>query len=200
LELGCGIGRYTFPLAERGMELTALDLSAPSLAYARHKADHLSIWWVEADIRDFRPPRSYAFIFVRGGVFDFLLTRPDQEAMLACVREHLADGGQFMFDVCDHPLSQMVNQLEEVDWFTLTHPNGRQIYVSGKDIYDYSRQIYTQICYERWDTPTGELVRPPWELTLRYSLPQEIETLLYYNGFKIVAQYADMALVKKHIL
>ena len=191
LELGCGIGRYTIPLAERGMDLTALDLSAPSLAYARQKAEHLPIQWVEADIRDFHLEQRYAFIFARGGVFDFLLTRSDQEAMLACVQEHLADGGQFMFDICDHSLSQMVNQLEEVDWFTLTHPNGRPIYVSGKDIYNYTQQTYTQICYERWDTPTGELVRSPWELTLRYSLPQEIETLLHYNGFKIVAQYAE---------
>ncbi|MFN2266467.1 MAG: methyltransferase domain-containing protein, partial [Anaerolineales bacterium] len=33
--MGCGIGRYTIPLAERGIDLTAVDLSAPSLAYAR---------------------------------------------------------------------------------------------------------------------------------------------------------------------
>jgi len=191
LELGCGIGRYTIPLAERGMKLTALDLSAPSLAYARQKAANLPIRWVEADIRDFHLKQRYAFIFARGGVYDFLLTRPDQEAMLDCVREHLADDGLFMFDVCHRSFNQMVNQLEEVEWFTVTHPNGRQIYVSGKDIYDYTQQTYTQICYERWDSPTGELVRPPWELTLRYSLPQEIETLLHYNGFKIAARYAE---------
>jgi SAM-dependent methyltransferase len=191
LELGCGIGRYTIPLAELGIDLTAIDLSAPSLAYARQKAGDLPIRWVEADIRDFKLHQRYDFIFARGGVFDFLLTLQDQEAMLACVQEHLVDGGQYMFDICHLPPSQMVNELDEVDWFSLTHPNGRQIYVSGKDIYDYSLQIRTQICYERWDSPDGELVRTPWELTLRYSFPQEIETLLHYNGFMIVAKYAD---------
>jgi SAM-dependent methyltransferase len=191
LELGCGIGRYTLPLAALGIDLTAVDLSAPSLAYARGKAGDLPIHWVEADIRDFHLDQRYAFIFARGGVFDFLLTRQDQEAMLACVREHLAEDGRFMFDVCHLPPSQMVNALEEVAWFTLTHPNGRQIYVSGIDIYDYSQQHRTQICYERWDEPAGELVRPPWKLTLRYSFPQEIEILLHYSGFKIVDKYAD---------
>ena len=97
----------------------------------------------------------------------------------------------FMFDVCHLPLNQMVDQPEEVEWFTLTHPNGRQIYVSGKDIYDYAQQHRIQICYERWDSPTGELVRAPWELKLRYTLPQDVETLLHYNGFKIVSKFAE---------
>ncbi|MCB0187439.1 MAG: class I SAM-dependent methyltransferase, partial [Caldilineaceae bacterium] len=36
LELGCGYGRITIPLAQRGVQdLTGLELSAPSLAYAR---------------------------------------------------------------------------------------------------------------------------------------------------------------------
>ena len=191
LELGCGIGRYSIPLAERGIDLTAVELSAPSLAYARQKANDLPIYWVEADVRDFHLNQHYALIFARGGVFEFMLTRQDQEAMLTCVREHLANGGKFMFDVCHLPLSQMVNDTEEVEWFTLTHPNGRQIYVSGQDIYDYSQQHRTQICYERWDEPDGKLVRTPWRLKLRYTLPQEIETLLHYNGFKIVSKYAE---------
>ena len=100
LELGCGIGRYTIPLAERGIDLTAVDLSAPSLAYARQKARDLPIRWVEADVRDFHLEQRYNFIFARGGIFDFLLTRQDQEAMLTCVKEHLTDDGKFMFDVC----------------------------------------------------------------------------------------------------
>lgn len=112
LELGCGIGRYTIPLAERGIDLTAVDLSAPSLAYARRKASHLAIRWVAADIRAFHLNQLYSFVFARCGVFDFMLTRQDQEAMLACVREHLADDSRFMFDVCHLPPSQMVNELE----------------------------------------------------------------------------------------
>ena len=54
LELGCGYGRITIPLAQHGVQdLTGLDLSAPSLAYARARADTLPIHWVEADVRDF---------------------------------------------------------------------------------------------------------------------------------------------------
>jgi SAM-dependent methyltransferase len=192
LELGCGYGRVTIPLAQRGItNITGLELSAPSLAYARARAGDLRIRWVEADVRNFELDMTYSLIFARGCIFDFMLTRVDQEAMLARVREHMTDRGQFMFDICERPPIRMVNELEEVEWFTITHPNGRQIYVSGTDRYDYANQLRMQTCYERWDEAAGELLRPPWTLTIRYSMPQEMETLLYYNGFKIVAKYAD---------
>ena len=54
LELGCGYGRITIPLAQRGItDLTGLELSAPSLAYARSKVGNLPICWVEEDVRNF---------------------------------------------------------------------------------------------------------------------------------------------------
>ncbi|MCP5097904.1 MAG: class I SAM-dependent methyltransferase [Chloroflexi bacterium] len=191
LELGCGYGRLTIPLAQRDIiNLTGLELSAPSLAYARTKAGDLPIRWVEADVRNFKLNKQYHLIFARGAVFGFMLTRTDQEAMLASVREHLDDNGQFMFDFYYRQPRHMVNVPEEVAWFDVSHPNGRQIFVSGTDHFDHAQQHHIQVCYERWDHPKGKLVRPPWELTLRYSTSQEVETLLHYNGFKIVSRYA----------
>ncbi len=191
LELGCGWGRATIPLAQRGVDITGVELSAPSLAYAQQQAGNLPIHWVEADIRDFHLGATYDLIFARGTVFQFMLTRLDQEAMLACVREHLRDGTRFMFDIWYFHPNRMVDKLEERAWYTLNHPNGRQIYVSGTDRFDHARQHSIQTCYERWDSPDGDLVRPSWELTLRYMMPMEMEAILHYNGFKIIAQYAD---------
>ncbi len=111
--------------------------------------------------------------------------------MLARVHEHLADGGRFMVDTCYRRPDQMIDVLEEVEWFTLTHPQGRQIYVSGAERFDHLRQLWIQTCFERWDDAAGELVRPPWELTLRYVPPLDMEALLHYNGFKILARYGE---------
>ncbi len=192
LELGCGYGRLTIPLAQRGIQdITGVELSAPSLAYAREKAGDLPIRWVEGDVRDFHLDRRFQLIFARGNVFDFMLMRTDQEAMLSSVREHLAEDGVFLFDISYLPPERMVSTTEEVEWFTLTHPNGRKIYVTGTDEFDFSKQQWTQTCYERWDQPGGELVRSPWALTLRYTMPQEMETFLHYNGFEILSKYAE---------
>ncbi|MCB0108955.1 MAG: hypothetical protein KDE53_23700, partial [Caldilineaceae bacterium] len=140
---------------------------------------------------DFHLDRQFPFIFARGCVFDFLLTRVDQEAMFACVHEHLADDGQFLFDVCGTRSDRMVEQPEPVPWYTVTHPNGRQIYASGTSHFDHINQLWIQRCYQHWDNAEGELMQPPWTLTLRYTMPVEIETLLHYNGFVIVERYGD---------
>jgi SAM-dependent methyltransferase len=192
LELGCGYGRITIPLAQRGVqELTGVELSAPSLAYAKVRTGNLPIHWVVADVRDFHLNQRYPFVFARGDVFNFMLTRTDQESMLACVREHMADGGQFLFDNMIMRPDQMVDEPEDTAWYTLTHPNGRQIHAFGRGWFDHIQQLYIQRGHEHWDSADGELMRPPWQLTLRYGMPQDLETLLHYNGFKVVARHSD---------
>jgi len=37
LELGCGTGRITIPIAERGIQVTGLDISDSMLAHAKKK-------------------------------------------------------------------------------------------------------------------------------------------------------------------
>lgn len=190
LELGCGYGRITIPLAERGIELVGVELCGPSIAAARQKGQHLPIQWVEGDARSFQLDRKFPFIFARGGVFDFMLTRTDQEAMLARVREHLATEGIFAFDLCYYRLSDMVNQ-DETEWYTLTDQQGRQICATGMQRYDYDRQLHFQRGWYRLNSADGEPIAEPWELTLRYNFPQDVETLLHYNGFQVIARYTD---------
>ena len=166
-------------------------MSAPSLAYARAKAGDLPIRWIEADVRSFQLNTTFALIFTRGDVINFMLTRADRDTMLSRVREHLDDDGSFMFDAYFPRPDERVDVLEPVDWYTLDHPNGRKVYAAGTDRYDHARQIHVQTCTERWDSPEGELVRPPWELSLRWFEPQELRALLHDNGFGIVDQYGD---------
>ena len=53
LELGCGTGRITIPLAQQEIDMTGLDIVPGMLARAREKAGDLPIEWIEADVRDF---------------------------------------------------------------------------------------------------------------------------------------------------
>lgn len=192
LELGCGYGRITIPLAQRGVQdLTGLDLSSSSIAAARAHSGDLPLQWVEADVRDFHLARRYALVFARGDVFNFMLTRTDQEAMLARIHEHLDDDGLFLVDNMPLYPTKMVDEPEDQPWYTLTHPNGRQIHTVGRQWFDHFQQLYIQQAHDHWDSVDGDLVRPPWTLTLRYVMPQEMEALLHYNGFRIVARYND---------
>ena len=153
LEIGCGMGRATIPLAERGINITGSEASAESLNYARSKAKELglAIQWVEADRPvPFHLGRRYALIFARGCVFNHLLDRTDQEAMLARVCMSIWPMVVNSCSICVINVpGTMRNEPEEVEWYTLTDDEGRRIYVSGTAYYDHEQQLWVQNCNHR---------------------------------------------------
>jgi 2-polyprenyl-3-methyl-5-hydroxy-6-metoxy-1,4-benzoquinol methylase len=66
LEIGCGTGRVTIPLAAAGVDITGLDVSASMLEEAKRKAERqgLCINWIEADGRNFDLGRRFALIIM----------------------------------------------------------------------------------------------------------------------------------------
>lgn len=193
LELGCGTGRVTIPLAENGVDIVGLDVVPGMVELARAKADGLpTIEWVVADVRAFQLGRKFSLIFESGSVFHHMLTRPDQEAYLARVREHLKEDGRLVLSLILPKSEHLVSTEEEAEWFTAEHPDGYEIRVSGIDKYDALRQVKTETAYRRWTDASGREMTQVAPLSLRYVFPQEMEALLYYNGFEIVELYGDV--------
>jgi hypothetical protein len=79
----------------------------------------------------------------------------------------------------------------EKEWFTEQHPDGWEIRVSGTEHYDELSQIKVETAYRRWKDESGREVVKVAPLSLRYNFPQELETLLHYNGFTVVERYGD---------
>ncbi len=102
LELGCGSGRVTIPLAQNEVPITGLDIVPAMIEKAKQKAGGLPIQWVVDDIRSFHLDQKYPLIFETGSVFHHLLTRLDQEQYLARVREHLDDEVSLSFASYSH--------------------------------------------------------------------------------------------------
>lgn len=76
----------------------------------------------------------------------------------------------------------------------MQRPDGQEIRVSGIDKYDELRQIRTETAYRRWVDANGQEILRVAPLSLRYIFPQEMESLLHYNGFEIVELYGDLDL------
>lgn len=191
LELGCGTGRFTIPFAQQGLDITGLDIVPEMLAHGKEKAADLPIQWVEADGRNFHLDQQFNFIFESGSMFQHLLTREDAEAMLACVREHLAENGRFLIHTTFTKPNMMASTTEEEEWFNYEDANGRQITVSGTDYYDAINQIRHETAVRRWQNEAGKTIERIAPLALRQYFPQELEALLYYNGFNVVERYGD---------
>ena len=191
LELGCGTGRITIPLAAHGVDITGLDVVPGMLERAREKSRGLPVEWILADVRDFHLNRTFRLIFESGSVFQHMLARRDQDAFLARVREHLQDGGLFVLGSIFPRPALLGSVVEEQEWFTEQHPDGYEIRVSGTEHYDAVRQVKVETAYRRWRDNEGREVVRVAPLTLRYMFPQEMEVLLNHNGLEIVERYGD---------
>jgi SAM-dependent methyltransferase len=190
LEVGCGTGRLTIPLAQASIPITGLDIVPQMLSRAKIKAAALPIDWIAADARDFVLEQRFNLIFESGATFQHMLTLAEQERMLASVRKHLKAEGRFVLSFI-FPHGEMLQNEEETNWFEYEHSAGYTIYVSGRQHYDPLRQIKTETAIRSWTNAEGQAIRKIAPLSLRYSFPKEIEALLHYNGFSILETYGD---------
>jgi len=96
LELGCGTGRVTAPLARAGVDIVGIDRSAPMLDRARARSLRL----IRGDIRSL-PFQTDGFTAVLApyGILQSLITPRDLTAALASVARVLEKGGTFGIDL-----------------------------------------------------------------------------------------------------
>ena len=105
LELGCGTGRITLPVAKSGTEVVAIDRSEPMLSRARRRlrrarlADRVRL--VRGDIRalPFRRRTAFGCVMAPYGILQSLTSERDQQDALASVARVLARGGLFGLDL-----------------------------------------------------------------------------------------------------
>lgn len=107
LDLGCGTGSISIPLAQKGYQVTGVDLSEEMLAFAQEKSRdlHLDIDWRRQDITSLNLMDKNGEDMVFDGViatFDVFnhLTEPEDLQMLFhTLNPLLADEGVLLFDV-----------------------------------------------------------------------------------------------------
>ncbi len=103
LELACGSGRITIPLAERSYEITAVDYSEKMLQILRSKAKNLNnIISLKASMTNFKINSKFAFAFISYSSFQQLLTVDEQIQCLKNIHNHLIEGGILALDIGTH--------------------------------------------------------------------------------------------------
>ena len=200
LEIACGTGRVTIPIAKLGLPVTGLDLVPGMLAQARGKSPGLSVRWVEGDARTFDLQEHFRLIFLTGNAFQAFITNTEQEALLQRVRAHLEDEGLFAFETRNPLLPHtktragfflpLETDTEEKDWPSFHNTNGYEVRVSTTQIYDHVAQVLHLTSFKRWHEGEEEHTKIA-RTALRYTFPQELAALLHYNGFRIIRQYGD---------
>src|SRR5437016_3950939 len=101
LELACGTGRLTLPLATDGYVVVGVDRSPAMLGMAAAKAAarKLKLTLVCGDMRTVRLRREFALVIVSCNSLAHLTANEDLTAGLVNIGRHLAPGGLFAFDI-----------------------------------------------------------------------------------------------------
>jgi len=188
LELACGTGRITIPIAKEGIPIVGLDFSAKMLTQARKNSnqDNLEIEWIEADMTNFSLNKKFSVIIMPGAAMNWVLENRDIENCLSCVKKHLMSGGRFIFNVFNPNLEIMQRDpSKRYEICEYPNPNGEGIVeLTSSNKYDKATQINYVNSYYKIENK--EIVK---KLKLRIIFPLELDALLFYNGFIIDHKY-----------
>ena len=192
LEYGVGNGRIALPLARRGFPVTGVDLSAPMLAdFARALDDEPDdvrrrVTLRRGDMRAVRLKERFPLVTCPFNALLHLYVRADFERFFARVREHLAPGGRFVFDISLPSPDEQVRDPERAYHSPrFRHPT-LDAMVSYTERFDHDPA--RQILFVMMEFSPVEGRHEPFATPLahRQIYPLELEALLHYNGLELV--------------
>jgi SAM-dependent methyltransferase len=190
LELACGTGRLTIPIARDGHEIVGLDASPAMLDAARCKAKQARVrgaTFVRADMRSFALGGRFALVIVSCNSLAHLTTNDDLKACFSRIREHLRQGAIVAFDIVNPDVTSLARSASEAVCLD-TVLGCRGISVRETADYDPVTQIRTANWRVREDQQPDRILAP---LCQRQIFPQELLLLLEATELKLVARYGD---------
>ena len=101
LDLCCGPGRVSVPMAGRGFRVTAVDRSPFLLAEGRKRAAqrNLVIEWVEKDMREFERPEAFDLVLNLNTSFGYFDAKDEDVGVLRKIFASLKPGGRLVMDL-----------------------------------------------------------------------------------------------------
>jgi ubiquinone/menaquinone biosynthesis C-methylase UbiE len=118
LDLACGTGSLSIPLAKLGFEVTGLDLSSEMLSVAEEKArrDQVSITFLQQNMTELSGLEAFDYIVCFCDSLNYLEDEEEVNRTFARVYDQLKPGGIFMFDV--HSVHKMENVFKNQTFFS----------------------------------------------------------------------------------
>jgi ubiquinone/menaquinone biosynthesis C-methylase UbiE len=181
LDVGCGTGLLTIPLAESGHLVTGVDPAEGMLSMARRKPSADRVQWVKAFATDFELAERFDLAIMTAHVFQVF---PDNAATLAAlgnIRKHLAPGGRLVFESRNPAVLDWKNWTRALTTETRDIPGIGSVEV----FYQWREAEGDQVTFEAVYTllATGEQRISP--STLRFADRETIIDLLMDAGFRL---------------
>ena len=185
VDLACGTGSVALLLAQRGLQVTAVDMSWEMLMVAQQKAQDAGVWaqFVCQQLQQLHLPRAVDLAVCALDSMDYILDPQDCKRAIARVYKALNPGGCFIFDVnTPEKLRAMDGQvfLDEDD----------DVYCVWRGEFDEDTNIcsYGMDLFQR----QGEVWHRSFEEHREYAYSaEELVSYLKDAGFTNIAVYGD---------
>ncbi|MEM6721070.1 MAG: class I SAM-dependent methyltransferase [Bacteroidota bacterium] len=190
LELCCGTGRLTIPIAKEGYMITGVDITASMLEQAKTKAVEggLQIDFIQADMRTFDLHEKFDLIFIPFNSIHHLYTNEDIFKALSAVKNHLKEDGRFLLD-CFNPNIQFIvesqNTQKEISKYTTR--DGREVVIKEEMQYESA----TQMNRIQWHYFINGNFDSTQNLDMRMFYPQELDAYLKWAGFNCIHKFGS---------
>ena len=200
LELGCGTGRIALALAQAGLSLTGVDVSAGMLALARRKSERLAaaasrcLTFVQGNMAPLDLRRRFGMAFIAFRSFQHLLTVDEQRATLTGVRRHLRPDGRLALHLFDPRFDLLADENPPAIRQSGIDPATQHRYAGEilRTERDYLNQIRRDLWrYAETDLNGALLEEATREMALRWTYRWELRYLLELCGFVVEAEYSD---------
>lgn len=211
LDLGCGTGRITFPIALHGMtqrsdlRVVGLDVSVAFLDRARarllsaHPSALGAVTFVEGDMAGFALEDRFDLIIIGYNNLSYLI-EPDQRlACFTAARRHLAEGGRVAIDLQMPNLALLAEARsavfpvlrQELEWRDPIPGVNRFVSFFKTTSYDPATQTEATTHYWEIYRDDGRHQSVVKDLVWHLYFPCELRALLAAAGLKPVAEYGD---------
>ncbi|MGA8044631.1 MAG: class I SAM-dependent methyltransferase [Dermatophilaceae bacterium] len=180
LEFAIGTGRVAVPLAERGVAVTGIELSAPMVDQLRRKATPQQIPVVIGDMATTRLDGLFTLVYLVFNTIGNLRTQEEQIQCFSNAAAHLAPGGHFLIEL-GVPALRLLSPGQIAVPFEVTDRH------TGVDTYDPVTQQGTSHHYTR-------LVDGTYRYSVsnfRYIWPAECDLMARLAGLDAAGRWAN---------
>lgn len=173
LDLGCGTGGHSAPLAQRGYQVVGVDRSYEMLRRAEERGS--SARFTIGDLRKLDLPETFDSALMMFAVLGYQVTNPDAHAALHSARRHLRPGGLLFGDVWYGPAVLAQRPSERVK---VIETGAGQVIRVANGLLDTTNDLCT-VEYRLWRIEHGRLDAEAHEQhVMRYFFAPELQLLL----------------------
>lgn len=187
LDMGCGTGNHSIPLAEREYSVVGVDRSEPMIKQAQKKAEKLlkdaSIEFHIGDIKHVELGRSFDAVLMMFAVLGYQIKNADVIAALQCVRKHIRLGGLFIFDVWYGPAVLAEKPSARIKHFSTQNRKIIRLAQGDLDTLTHTCKVnYRTLQIEKDCVKSDE----EEQHLMRFFFPMELDILLSQTNFALV--------------